>query len=407
MRLTILHSHFTAMGGAEVLLATQARWLAAAGHEVRIAAFRVDDAYPVAHLAPFGVDVIPLPSGVAHPEALRAGQMEDVSARTRAALRGSDAVLAYNFPAAPIAAALDAGMRRVWYACEPFRPLYPREASPFASEHADRARGAANDAYTQQVARRARRRRWQHALLPWTGTETRALRAFDARGVNALDAVVSLSRYGAACVQQATGRTDVGVIYPMVNFAEHAPARHGIRRRAPQLLAQSRIGGPKNLDSLVRAMAIVRRTHGDAVLHIVGGGSRTALERLASDVAPNAIRFHGFLPAAELDALAAECDVFAFAPIDEPFGMVFPEAATRGLLLVGSDHGGPREILEDGAVGELCNPFEAESIASAILRTLAMSDAEADARRIAADASMRARFSGEVVGAQLEQLLRG
>lgn len=407
MRLTILHSHFTAMGGAEVLLATQARWLAAAGHEVRIAAFLVSDRYPAAHLAPFRVETIPLPRGVAHPEALTAGLMDEMRAHTRAALNGSDAVLAFNFPAAPLAAALDADMRRVWYACEPFRPLYPREASPFASEHAGRAGAAATDAYTQQIARRARRRKWQHALLPWTGAQTRALRAFDAHGVNALDAVVSLSRYGAACVQQATGRGDVGVIYPMVNFAAHAPARHGIRRAAPQLLAQSRIGGPKNLDSLVRAMAIVRRTHGDAVLHIVGGGSRAALERLANEVAPGAIRFHGFLPAAELDALAGECDIFAFAPIDEPFGMVFPEAATRGLLLVGSDHGGPREILEDGAVGELCNPFEAESIAGAILRTLAMSDAEADARRIAADASMRARFSGEVVGAQLEQLLRG
>jgi glycosyltransferase involved in cell wall biosynthesis len=87
--------------------------------------------------------------------------------------------------------------------------------------------------------------------------------------------------------------------------------------------------------------------------------------------------------------------------------MVLPEAASRGLLLVGSDHGGPREILEAGAIGELCDPFAAESIAAALRRTFALTDAEADARRIAADRSVRARFGAEVVGRQLEAFLNG
>jgi len=46
-------------------------------------------------------------------------------------------------------------------------------------------------------------------------------------------------------------------------------------------------------------------------------------------------RFHGFLPEAELRRVYEACQVMATLPLDEPFGMVLPEAAVRGLLLAG------------------------------------------------------------------------
>jgi len=407
MRVTILHSHFTSIGGAEVLLATQARWLVAAGHDVRIAAFRADADFCARLLPDFRVVEVGLPPTVRKLEQLTASMMPALIERTRPHLDGSDVVMAYNYPCAPVAAAAGEA-RRTWYACEPYRALYLREGNPAAAASADAVGLRAPDFASRQVARRLFRRRILHAVMPWTARTSRDLARFDGDGVRALDAVASLSRYGAACVEAAEGRTDVQVISPMVRMAPPAAGRRGVRRDAPQLLVQTRLGIPKNVDTLIRAIAIVRRTQPKVVLHVVGSGTRrTALERLAARVAPEAIRFHGFLATEALDTLAAACDIFAFAPVDEPFGMVFPEAAARGLLLVGSDHGGPREILADGALGELCNPFSPDSIAAAILRTLALSDADADERRAAADQSMRTRFGAETVGPQLEAFLRG
>ena len=407
VRLTILHSQFQTMGGAEVLLTSQARWLAAAGHDVRVVAFTVDPAYRAKHLADLHVTEVGLPGGVQHMEALTPAMMPELVERTRPALKDCDTVMALNYPSAPIAA--DASnARRVWYACEPYRSLYLREGNPAAAAHADRAGLRAEDFATRQVARRLLRRKVQHAMFPWTAAREQSLKQFDGAAIRGLDGVASLSRYAADCVRDATGRADASVVHPMIRFTQTTPHRHGICRDAPQILVQTRLVIPKNLDTLIRALVIVRRRHPRAQLHVVGTGPRRAvLEHLARRVAPGAVTFHGFLSDAALDTLCASCDLFAFAPVDEPFGMVFPEAAARGLLMVGSDHGGPREILEDGAIGELCNPFDAECVADAILRTLALSDTEADARRARADHSVRARFCADVTGRQLESLLQG
>jgi glycosyltransferase involved in cell wall biosynthesis len=407
MRVTIFHSHFTAMGGAEVLLTAQARWLEGAGHDVSIVSLHTIGPQCAVQLQGLRTDTIGLPRGARKIDALTSAMMPELIERARPFLRDVDVVMAYNYPTAPIAAAA-AECRRVWYACEPYRAIYLREANPAAAAHAGAAGGLAADFATQQVARRLRRRKLLDTVLPWAASRQQALKTFDSEGVRALDGVASLSKYGAICVAEATGRTDARVVYPMVQFSDLNPLQRGLRRAAPQIMVQTRLGVPKNIDSLIRALAIVRKIHARADLHVVGSGTRLrALQQLADRIAPGAVHFHGYLRGADVDALAARCDIFAFAPVDEPFGMVFPEAASRGLLLVGSDHGGPREILEDGVIGELCDPFSPESIAGALKRTLALSDAEADARRNAANASVRARFAPDTVGRQLEAFLAG
>jgi glycosyltransferase involved in cell wall biosynthesis len=97
--------------------------------------------------------------------------------------------------------------------------------------------------------------------------------------------------------------------------------------------------------------------------------------------------------------------VFALLPVDEPFGMVFPEAAARGLLLVGPDHGGPLEILDGGRLGFSCDPFSPEAVAEAFRRIWRLADSEVDARRVAADDACRERFSAGVIGPQILRAL--
>jgi glycosyltransferase involved in cell wall biosynthesis len=93
--------------------------------------------------------------------------------------------------------------------------------------------------------------------------------------------------------------------------------------------------------------------------------------------------------------------VFALLTLDEPFGMVFPEAAARGLLLVGPDHGGPFEIMDGGRLGWPCDPFSPEAFAAALFEINGLDDADVDRRRAKADLACRDRYSEAVIGPQL------
>jgi glycosyltransferase involved in cell wall biosynthesis len=407
VRIAIVHNHFTAAGGAEQLIASHARWLADAGHRLQVVALQVDRAWATAQLPGHTVHEVGLPPGVHRMEQITAPMLPMLAERARRFLEDVDVVLAYNFPAVPIAA-MASEARRVWYACEPFRSLYLREANPMTVAHLALSDRQAAGAAVRQIQRRLRRERLWRLIAPWKSHTAAALRAADAASVAAMDAVVSLSAFGRGCIAAATGRADATVIPPMVEFPLSPLLRRPLQRSAPQILVQARLGIPKNIDTLLAGFAHFRARHPNAVVHIVGSGSqRRPLERLAARLAPYAVQFHDYLSTASLDALSAACDVFALAPVDEPFGLVFPEAAARGLLLVGPEHGGPREILCDGALGALCDPFSAASIADALERTVALSDAQVSERRAAAAASMRWRYAADVIGPQLEAVLRG
>jgi len=121
---------------------------------------------------------------------------------------------------------------------------------------------------------------------------------------------------------------------------------------------------------------------------------------------PDAVMFHGFLAPADLRRVYAVCDVFALLPTDEPFGMVFAEAAAQGLLLVGPDHGGPLEILDGRRLGWPCDAFAPTALAEVLAAIWSSDAATLDRRRAEADRACRARYAPDVVGPVLLDLLR-
>ena len=58
-----------------------------------------------------------------------------------------------------------------------------------------------------------------------------------------------------------------------------------------------------------------------------GCEARNAATLAAEALSPTAYSLHGFLPHDSLRSLYERCDVLALLPLDEPFGMIFPEAA--------------------------------------------------------------------------------
>ena len=200
------------------------------------------------------------------------------------------------------------------------------------------------------------------------------------------------------------------MVYPIVRFPARGRSRAGLdRSRGLQILAHARLDAAKNLDHVLRGFALYRPRAAGAQLHVVGIGDQAPkLRRLARRLGlGQSIQFHGFLPVSELEHVYSACDVFALTPLDEPFGMVFPEAAARGLLLVGPNHAGPNEILDGGRLGWTCDPFAPESLAETFERVAACSDAEIDARRNKTDESCRSRFSEAAIGPQLERIVLG
>jgi len=395
MRAVILHRGFRTWGGAEVLALAQARALRDGGAEVHVVSLE-----PVAASWGESLDGLPVQEVPRrHWSDLaflldRKARLAHLSERVGRVLRAlaPDVVVAHNHPAPALLGATALGARKLWYCHEPPRGLYPRQTHPRLLE----ASGKGLIAGQQPLARALRRDlgRDERGAWNWRGRLD-----FDQRGVAGLDGVAANSAYTRGSVWAAYGGLQARVSYPVV---EPRAERHlpGIDRTGLQVMVQTRLELVKNVDTVLRAFRLALPRLGPRPrLHVVGDGSqRAALEGLAAELGlGEAVLFHGFLPGDRLRALRRVCDVFAFVPWDEPFGLVFPEAAAAGMLLVGPDHGGPWEILGGGEFGWCVPPHSPVALAEALCAAWRTGDGEADRLRRRAHEACRARFGPDVV----------
>jgi glycosyltransferase involved in cell wall biosynthesis len=91
------------------------------------------------------------------------------------------------------------------------------------------------------------------------------------------------------------------------------------------------------------------------VLLMVGDGElRPALEKLASEVAPGAVKFLGFQNQTRLPALYDLCDAFVLPSVFEPWGLVVNEVMNAGKPVIVSDQvGSGADLVEPGVNGEV------------------------------------------------------
>lgn len=401
MQVLVLHPSLCEVGGAEILMVEQAGMLASLGATVRIRTAVYDAGYWASRVGALPVEALANKApGRRPPKPPRSPSAPSV----RWLLRDvSDArlAIAHNYPTSAALGASGTSAVKIWYCHEPPRGLYPREASPYLCEHGERAPERDGPRYY-----RTSLHSW-FGGLPFVGRRRASRLDEDRRGVCNLNAVWANSEYTRDNVRRIYGAVSADVVYPTVDFPA-AVGRSGISRGGLKILALTRLHWVKNLDTLIEGFATFRgRRDQRAELHLVGEGpARSSLEgRVAELGLKDAVRFHGFLGDAELEALSARCDVFACVPLDEPFGMVFPEAMTRGLLVLGPNHGGPFEILEGGKFGEIVDPLDAGAIAEGFARIGALSNLDADTRRTAAAASVRQRFSRQATIERMTRLL--
>ncbi|HKC52599.1 MAG TPA: glycosyltransferase family 4 protein [Myxococcota bacterium] len=144
------------------------------------------------------------------------------------------------------------------------------------------------------------------------------------------------------------------------------------------ILSVGRLVPHKGFDVALRALALLRRTRSDWEYLVVGvGPDRARLERLALelDLADHA-GFVGSVDDAQLAALYARADLFvmpsrAEGTTVEGFGLVFVEAGSAGVPVIGGRSGGVAEVVHDGLNGFLVDPTDPADLAAKIERLLA------------------------------------
>ncbi len=157
-------------------------------------------------------------------------------------------------------------------------------------------------------------------------------------------------------------------------FGDMSERREAIDRRPNRLVSVAALYGweRKNIDGVIRAMALVGDRL-DLEYGIVGDGTgRPTLERLAGDLGvSHRVRFLGRLSQEELRAAYASAALFVLAPRPTPgdvegFGLVYLEAAGSGTPSLGTRFGGTTDAIAEGESGFFADDASPEAIARAL-----------------------------------------
>ena len=125
--------------------------------------------------------------------------------------------------------------------------------------------------------------------------------------------------------------------------------------RKPVVTYLGRLEAYKNVDVMLRAMALLSDRFPDARILVIGrGGAQARLEALASELGiADRTRFTGFVTDEERDALLAETRVCVCPSEKEGWGLTVIEANAAGTPVVARDAPGLRESVRHGQTGFL------------------------------------------------------
>lgn len=148
--------------------------------------------------------------------------------------------------------------------------------------------------------------------------------------------------------------------------------REGYGIPTPFILDVSRLEPHKNIDTLIRAYEILRRSSTLSQSLVILGARRFGAEKTltlahASPFAGDII-FPDFVEQADLNALYAAADLFVFPSLNEGFGLPVVEAFASGTPVITSNVTALPEIAGDAAI--TVNPTDTAALAEAMRNVL-------------------------------------
>jgi glycosyltransferase involved in cell wall biosynthesis len=392
VRIAVIHPSFLPKGGAERAVVWLCDALVRRGHTVTLVTSDYDEYWGVRSTLGFAVIELKV-----HGDEWRRNMEDDwrsAASQIATLLPDMDVVNAHNFPSykwAQLAREqLPAAERPpiVWFCHEPLKRFY----SAITDADTDRARAAksANPALTRArelssvpdtrgslFARSLVRLR--RLIRPFDlEALVRRAEAADRECVSKLDLILTNSQFTASNVERVFGAAARECHSGLPAF-DLPPS--GAERR-PFLLAVTRLNPEKNLDMALLAIAGLR-DRGPLPFEqfvVVGDGPDGAyLHRLVGLLRlEDVVTFRGFVPDGEVSELYRTAGAVIHIPLDEPFGLVFLEAAQYRKCVIAPASGGPAEIVVNGETGLVVDPLDAHAVGDAI--AAAFMDGEASAR---------------------------
>ena len=209
---------------------------------------------------------------------------------------------------------------------------------------------------------------WAHGEDLVTATTSREFTLLTKLVFRGASAAIANSQ-NTASLLRALGVPDarIHIVYPAVDAERFHPDVDGrrVRRRFASdddilLLSVGRLQRRKGQDVAIQAVAALKHELPGLRYVIAGDGEeRPRLERLIAEHAvADRVFLTGIVPADELSAYYAACDIFLLPNRNhegdiEGFGIVFLEAAATGKPAIGGDDGGVPEAVERNVTGLL------------------------------------------------------
>jgi PEP-CTERM/exosortase A-associated glycosyltransferase len=233
---------------------------------------------------------------------------------------------------------------------------------------------------------------WEDAAVGnLTGTEgsikyrlTRALETRVAKGADALFTICEGLKDDLAGRGIPAGRihvmrngVDLGLFGEPVPRDDALATELGIAAGAPVIGYIGSFYAYEGVDDLIAAMPLLRQSHPDARLLLVGAGPMDAQWRAAAAVLPEpeAVIFAGRVPHTAVERYYSLVDVLAYPRKSQRLtDLVTPlkplEAMAQRRLVAASGVGGHRELITDGETGTLFAPDDPAACAAALARLL-------------------------------------
>lgn len=180
--------------------------------------------------------------------------------------------------------------------------------------------------------------------------------------------IVGSTRISSRKVDVVSNAVDPDVFYPETT------------NRTRSILYVGRITAEKGIDTLIRAIPLVRKEASDARLVIVGpkkyglerGGYEEYLRHVVKKLRiEQHVTFAGTLSVNDLRKAYSQASVFCLPAVwQEPFGLTLIEAMACQTPVIGTSVGGIPEIISESKSGLLVKPNHIEELAEAIIRIL-------------------------------------
>ena len=128
----------------------------------------------------------------------------------------------------------------------------------------------------------------------------------------------------------------------------------------------------KGMETVIKALPIILSVVPEACYVIIGDGNdRERLERLSAETGvKHRVVVAGRRTDEEMAGYYAGCDVFVMPSRKEGFGIVFVEAMALGKPVIGGDHAGAHDLIEQGVTGFLVKYNDINALADRLISLL-------------------------------------